>query len=150
MRGALPGTQILMDGKPLGTANSRGNFSITGLSEGRKRILLRKKNYRTREVTVTVAAGKEAVLEGAVLERAEGLLIFEALQPREISMTLEPAVGAEDYSGPRQFAQLPPQQELVAGTYNLTFSARGYVPETYTVEVSDRETKRIPVRLKKR
>jgi len=149
--GALSGTQVFVNGELVGTTGD-GPLRVPGVSPGDRRIELRKRGWRPKSLSVTIPAGGEGKIDTpqSVLERVGGVLLFQLQEPKKQALRIDPAKDVIDYEGPRQVPEAPAELPLPVGSYNLTFSAPGYVPETVSVQVGDRETKSIPSSLKKR
>jgi len=153
IRGAVRGTQVLVGGKQLGTVGADGSVTLTDVAAGSQTVELRKKGWRSKSVTVSLRPGADNAIEApeSVLERITGTITFLPQEPKTgMSAKIDPSQGVIEYDGPRQLSELPPQLAVPTGTYNITFSATGYQPETYTVQIADHSNMKVDVTLKKR
>jgi len=153
IRGAVRGTQVLVGGKQLGTVGADGGLTLTDVAAGSQTVELRKKGWRPKSVTVSLRPGADNAIEApeSVLERITGTITFLPQEPKTgMTAKIDPSQGVIEYDGPRQLSELPPQLAVPTGTYNITFSAAGYQPETYTIQIADHGNMRVDVTLKKR
>lgn len=153
IHGAVRGTQVLVGGKQLGTVGADGSLTLTDVVAGSQTVELRKKGWRSKSVTVTLRPGADNAIEApdSVLERITGTITFLPQDPKTgMTAKIDPSQGVIEYDGPRQLSELPPQLSVPTGTYNITFSATGYQPETYTVQIADHSNMKVDVTLKKR
>jgi hypothetical protein len=148
--GAVRGTQVLLDGKPVGTIGA-GPLRVEA-DMGAHVIALRRRGYRPKEFKMTLAPGvnRELGQPDSVLERLEGVMVFTIKPERNVSLTIEPGSEVIEYDQPRKYADAPARLVVPIGRYNLTFSSPGYTPETISVELIDRELKPISIELEKR
>src|SRR5262249_44676290 len=58
IKGALGGAQVLLGGKPVGTVDADGSFSLSNLPPGEHTIELRKDQYRPRRMAKRFSAGE--------------------------------------------------------------------------------------------
>ena len=153
IRGAVRGTQVLVGGKQAGAAGADGSVTVTDVAAGSQTVELRKKGWRSKTVTVSLSPGGDNAIDApqSVLERMTGTITFLAQEPKTgMTARIDPSQGVVEYDGPRQLAELPPQLSVPTGTYNITFSANGYQPETDTIQIADRDNLKVPITLKKR
>jgi len=157
IRGGTPGASlVLMPGnKVLGTIDAAGTFSTADLAPGEFILEVRKKGYRTRQLSVNLRPGVELPISSqAVLEPLTATLDFSRVEPRTgVSLQIQQASSPDDlpYSGPRNLTGLPARLQLPQGIYNLTFTAAGYEPETVNVTLRGTQDSLAPaIRLKKK
>src|SRR5690606_24616239 len=74
--GATPGAVVQVDQMDLGTVQSDGTFSASGISPGEHRVLLRKDGMRPQQITGQFRAGQTYQVTGgqAVLSKLVGTL----------------------------------------------------------------------------
>ena len=150
--GAVRGTQVFLGGKLVGTVGRDGSFQLADVTPGPQTIELRKRGWKSKAVKLAIQAGQPAALAppDSVLPRIEGTLRFVQREPKSgIAARIDPTANVIEYDGPREVNQVPAELKLPAGTYNITFSANGYAPDTYTIVVGDGDSKPIDIPLKK-
>jgi hypothetical protein len=144
IRGAAPGTVVLMDDAMSGTVESDGTFSAAGVAPGERQIELRLRGYAPRRLSRVFRAGETMELSEAeaAMERATGTVRLR-VKPAESRLTLR---RSEDVEGrPVQGAVLT----LVEGLYTLAARAPGYLEKSVTLQVIAGETKSIDLELEK-
>jgi len=152
LRGAVAGTQVSAGGRNLGAVDPTGSLAITDLAAGDHTLQLRLRNYRPKQVQVSLRSGEVVVgPPDSVVERMEGMITFNGAEPRSgMSLRIDQTDGEIRYSGPNPIPELPREVRLPPGSYNLTFAAPGYGPETVHVVLVDQRTLNMPVKLTRR
>jgi hypothetical protein len=91
IKGAPPGTQVLLDGKAIGTVQPDGTLSQPNLSPGDHTIELHRDQFRPKRISKHFNAGETVQLGGSdvALERAGGTLRLTVAPPdSRITMAL--------------------------------------------------------------
>ncbi len=83
IQGAMPGTEVILDGNPLGAVQPDGSFSASNLEPGAHTIELRKEAYRLKQFTRQFRAGQSVQLTAAEvsLETTLGTLRLSVSPP---------------------------------------------------------------------
>ena len=144
IREATPGTEVLLDQKPLGTVGDDGSFTASSVPPGEHTIELRKDQFVPKRIQRQFAAGRTVALLGgdAVLAAAIGTL----------RLTRAPADASVVYrrADETQGHELKVNQvDLPAGNYIFTARAAGYVDRTERVQIGAGETHPLELALAK-
>jgi len=144
IREATPGTEVLLDQKPLGTVGDDGSFTASSVPPGEHTIELRKDQFVPKRMQRQFAAGRTVALLGgdAVLAAAIGTL----------RLTRAPADASVVYrrADETQGHELKVNQvDLPAGNYIFTARAAGYVDRTERVQIGAGETHPLELALAK-
>jgi hypothetical protein len=115
IQGALPGTEILLDGASLGSVQADGSFHTTSVGPGDHTVELRKEGFDSRQIHEHFVAGSTIALgrAEAALEVAKGTVRI-TFTPPDASVTL--TRGGEPPIKITSGASI----SLPAGTYALT------------------------------
>ncbi|MBI3697602.1 MAG: PEGA domain-containing protein, partial [Acidobacteria bacterium] len=141
IRGAMPGTQVFLEGRSVGTVEADGSFSQGNLTPGDHTLELRKDQYRTKRLAKRFTAGETVQLSGGdvAMERAIGTLRLN-VSPAESRVTLN-----RQGEAPRPITDTT--LTLPEGTYTLTARAPNYAEKTVTVQLGGGETKTVDLGL---
>jgi hypothetical protein len=128
-----------------------GDLVFSNLPPGSHSLHLERRGYREKTLEVTIEPGIETELvpPASVLDRLTGSLQLK-VEPAGAGIRIDPTSNVVDYDGPRELNEVPNRLTLPSGTYNLTFSATGYVSQIINVQLLDRETKPVHLTLAKR
>jgi len=144
IRGGVAGASVLLDGKPVGTLQADGSFSMS-LAPGEHTIELRKESYKHRRIQKQFPAGATVQLAGAevAMERGLGMLRLK-VSPSGARVMIR------GKSEPAARARLVAEESisLPEGSYVLTASAPKHADYSTSVEIEVDEVKNLEVRLK--
>ncbi len=142
LAGAFPGTQVLVDGKVVGTAGPDGGMTAVQVAPGNHRVELRKEEYKPKTYDLNFSAGENRTLTGpdVVLEATFGTLTI-SVTPPNAQLSLQ-------RSGEAQARPLTASSvHLPAGSYTLSATLPHYVTHSETFEIAGGNTKTITVEL---
>ncbi len=141
IRGALAGSEVLLDRKAVGTVQPDGTFALSNLTPGEHTVELRKDQYRPKQIRRNFSAGEAVVLTGAevAMERAGGTLRLN-LSPADAKVTI--ARGGEQ---PRPVTDVV--LSVPEGSYTLVARAPNYGDKTVSIQVGPGETKVVELSL---
>ena len=140
--GGIPGTQVVVDGKPLGTTGQDGSLPASQLPPGSHTVILRKDTYKPKTFELNFAAGKDVTLTGAdvVLEALFGTLNV-AVNPAGAQLTIQ-------RSGETQSRPLAGNSvHLAEGSYTITATAPHFRQQSTSVEIATGGTKNVTLQL---
>ncbi len=140
--GALPGTQVLVDGKLAGTAGPDGGMPPVQVSPGTRRVQLRKDDYKPKTYDLNFSAGENRTITGAdvLLEATFGMLAL-SVTPANAQLTIQRAGEAQARPLAAGSTRLP------VGTYIVSASLPHFVPHSETFEIGGGNTRNIAVGL---
>jgi hypothetical protein len=141
IRGAVPGAEVTLDRKPLGTVGSDGSFSASNLPPGEHSVEIRKDQYRPRQIRRQFNAGEAVVLESGdvALERALATLRIN-VAPAETRVMIA-------RSGETPRAVVDTTLNLGEGSYTLTGRAPEHIEKTVTVSLIAGESRTVELHL---
>ena len=142
LQGVLPGAQVVVDQKVLGTVRDDGAFSTSGINPGEHTIEIRKEQYRTKRIVRSFGAGEAVRLAGieVALEAALGV-VHLSVSPADSQVTI--ARVGEAQSRPVRETNL----NLPEGTYILKATAPSHAARSVTLHVAAGETKTVDLSL---
>jgi len=144
IRGGLPGTEVLLDEKSIGTVGDDGSFTASGVKPGDHTVDLRRERYQPKRVARTFRAGQTMTLAGAdaILAAAVGV-VKVARTPAEASVSYRRA-------DEQQTHELKENQlDLAPGAYVFTARAPGFAERTERVQLSAGEIHLVELALAK-
>ncbi|MBZ5672547.1 MAG: PEGA domain-containing protein [Acidobacteriia bacterium] len=142
LQGVLPGAEVVVDQKVLGTVNDDGVFSATGITPGEHSIELRKERYRTKRIVRSFAAGETVRLGENEVAADAGLgVVHLSVSPSDSQVTI--ARVGEAQSRPVRETTL----NLPEGTYILKAAAPSHAARSVTLRVAAGETKTVDLNL---
>jgi serine/threonine protein kinase len=140
--GALPGTQVLLDGKLVGTAGQDGGMPAVQVAPGSHRVELRKEEYKPKIYDLSFSAGENKALPAAdvVLEATFGTLVV-SVTPPNAQLTIQ-------HSGEAQARPLTANSvHLPVGSYTVSAALPHFVPHSITFEIAAGSTKNVTLEL---
>ena len=142
LAGALPGTQVLLDGKLAGTAGQDGAMPAVQVAPGSHVVHLRKDEYKPKTFQLSFTAGENKTLTGAdvVLEATFGTLAV-SVTPANAQLTIQ-------RSGEAQARPLTANSvHLAEGSYTVTAALPHFVAHSVTVEIAGGSSKNLTLQL---
>ncbi len=144
VRGAAPGTGILLGDKHLGTIGPDGSLSAGNIPPGEHAIGLRREGFANKHVTKTFHAGDTVVLTGADLAMvATTGVIRLALNPADAQATYRHS--DETQWHPVRDSNL----KLESGSYVFTAKALGFTDRVERIQLAAGETRTVELTLQK-
>jgi serine/threonine protein kinase len=140
--GAIPGTQVVVDGKAVGTVGQDGALPVAQLTPGSHTVILHKDDYKPKTFQLNFGAGRDVNLTGSdvVLEPTFGTLTV-AVAPAGAQVTVQ-------RSGESQARQMTGNSiHLPEGSYTITASAPHFTQQSTTVEIATGSTKNVTLQL---
>jgi hypothetical protein len=142
LRGAAPGTQVLLDGAALGTVGANGLLEFAQVAPGEHVVELRRDRMAPKRNPRQFRAGETVELSGAdVTLAAAGGTIRLNVTPASAQLTIK---GPGD-AAPKPFSGNTLQ--LPEGTYVITAKAPNYADRSQTVVLASGETKSVDIPL---
>ena len=135
IRNSVPGAQVLLDEKGVGVIGPDGTLSVSNVTPGKRKIVLRKEKFEPREIEREFVANGSVEISGA-LESALGTLRVE-LTPADADARLTLRREGENTDRPISDLVL----RLEAGTYTVSASAAGFKDYGATLRLGVDETK---------
>ena len=138
IRGAMAGTEVLVDRKNAGTVGPDGSFSLSAIHPGDHTIELRREPYRPKLLQRSIHAGQAVVLAGAdvVLAAANGAIRLTR-NPASATITYRRGDEAESHEARGN------QIELPAGNYTFSASAPEFTESTQRVQLAAGENREV-------
>jgi hypothetical protein len=138
IRGALAGTEILVDQKVAGTVGPDGLFSAGEIQPGEHTIELRREQHQPKRLQRAFQAGQAVVLAGpeVVLASTNGTIRLTR-NPASASVTYRRGDEAEAHEIRGS------QIELPAGTYTFAATAPGFLEFTARVQLAAGESREV-------
>ncbi|MEN2768564.1 carboxypeptidase regulatory-like domain-containing protein [Ornithinibacillus xuwenensis] len=156
--GEITGTVQTEDGEPIAGAtvrvenenisvqtNDQGRYSV-GVSTGEHVVSISAIGYETAEETVVVENIGDVVNLNVNLQASDRMSIYgQVINPSTGEGVQDVTVTAKDESGLVEFSTITDEDgqyllnELLAGTYQVTFEKEGYLPITETVDITTGE-----------
>jgi hypothetical protein len=140
--GGIPGTQILVDGKQVGTVSADGTLAGAQVASGAHTVHLSRDEYKPKTFRLNFGSGKEVTLTGAdvALEGTFGVLTVN-VTPAGAQMTIQ-------RSGEAQPRPLTANSlHLSEGLYTVTASAPHFITQAASVEITTGGTKNVTLQL---
>jgi hypothetical protein len=141
IRGAMPGSMVVLSDNPIGMVQDDGSFNASGLTPGQHVVELRKESYRSRKIEKRFDAGATVELSAAdtTLERMPGTL----------KLRVTPADAKVMVARQGEAARLAPDStlSLPEGSYTVQAQAPNYAERSVTVAIAAGETKTIDLSL---
>jgi eukaryotic-like serine/threonine-protein kinase len=152
IRGGYPGTQVLLDDKPVGTVQADGTLGLQNILPGDHAIALRKDHFVAKQLQRRFIAGSEIAITGAeaVLMSAAGELriIFSPTDAQVILSKSEPQTkDARSMEWAPMKVASGASMSLPPGTYTLTARIAGDITRTKVVEVVAGQSKSVDLHL---
>jgi serine/threonine protein kinase len=150
VQGAIPGTRVSIGGRVL-TADSNGELRLE-VQPGTNSVTLSKDGYKLRTLNSIVALGSSWLVprSQAHLEPISGTFLFAKRDPaRGVRLTIQQIRGVP-LEVPINYEEAPDSVVLPVGSYNLTFEAPGYKPETVTAGLAESEKLQMDINLQRR
>jgi len=144
IRGAAPGTEVLLDQKAIGSVGVDGSLNSGAISPGDHTIDLRHDQYMPKHLQRSFKAGQTVVLSGQdvlLAAAATNGTIRLARTPPDATVTYRRA----DETQPHELRG--PQIELPAGTYIFAGHAQGYSDKQERVQIAVGETRSVELAL---
>jgi tetratricopeptide (TPR) repeat protein len=137
VRGGVPGAEVALDGRLLGTVRSDGSFSASNVQPGTHAIRLAKQYYRTKQLEREFASAGVVEVDGS-LERSVGTLRIQVLPETATARLRLRREGetAEQAISDRTLYLEP-------GTYTVTAAAEGFQEYAATVRLQLNEVRTI-------
>ena len=138
IRGALAGTEVLVDQKIAGTVGPDGLFNLNSVSPGDHTIELRREQYQPKRLQRSFRAGQAVALTAAdaVLISANGTVRINR-SPASATVSYRRGEDAETHEVHGSQIDLPP------GTYTFAASAPGFLAWTTRVQLASGESKEV-------
>ena len=142
LAGGLPGTQVVLDGKPVGTVGQDGTMQAVQVPAGSHSVVLRRDDYRAKTFQLNFAGGKDVTLSGSdvALEGTFGTLVL-AVTPSGAQVTIQKA--GEGQAHPLSGTSV----HLAEGSYTVTATAPHFNQQSTTVEIATGRTKNVTLQL---
>jgi hypothetical protein len=129
IRGGIPDSEVLLDGRRLGVVQPDGTFTASGIEPGQHTVQIRKERYKTVELAHDFAAGKTVEIPGGLVASV-GVLNIRVIPP-DVAVKLELRREGETTRRPVTGRPL----ELTEGLYTVIASAPGYQGTEATVKI---------------
>jgi len=138
IRGAMAGSEVLVDQKSAGTVGPDGLFSLGAIQPGDHTIELRREQYLPKRWQRAFHAGQAVVLAGAdvVLAAANGAIRL-VRNPASATITYRRGDEAESHEARGNQIELPP------GSYAFSASAPGFAEATTRVQLAAGENREV-------
>jgi hypothetical protein len=138
IRGAMAGSEVLVDRKNAGTVGPDGSFSLGDIQPGDHTIELRREQYQPKRWQRSFHAGQAVVLEGTdvVLAAANGIIRL-ARNPASATITYRRGDETESHEVRGNQIDLPP------GSYAFSASAPGFGESTTRVLLAAGENREL-------
>ena len=139
--GAVPGTQVVLDGKALGAVGQDGTLAAVQVAPGSHTVRLSREEYKTKTLQLNFTAGNNTILSGTdvVLEGAFGNLAV-AVSPNGAQVLLH-----RQGEPQRPLAANP--MRLPEGMYTVTVNAPHFISQSTNVEVAAGTTRSVTIQL---
>ena len=133
--GALAGVSVAVGGVASGTTNANGAYSISGIPAGNYNVTFTRSGYSVQSRAVDLTTSKTVslaltplvttvTLSGTVTSSAGGALAGVSVAVGGVASGTTNANGAYSISG------------IPSGSYTVTYSCSGYVPQSLVVDLS--------------
>ena len=136
IRGAAPGTQVVMDGNPLGTVSPAGTLEFAQVAPGEHVVELRRDRFAPKRAPRQFRAGETVELAGAdVTLSSAGATLRVSVNPANAQLTIK---------GPGDAAPRPVQPgtlQLSEGMYVITAKAPNHADRTQSITLSAGDNK---------
>jgi hypothetical protein len=138
IRGAMAGSEVLVDRKRAGTVGPEGSFRLSAIQPGGHTIELRRDQYLPKQLQRAFHAGQAVVLAGAdvVLAAANGTIRLKR-DPPSATITYRRGDETDSHAAPGN------QIELPAGSYAFSASAPGFAELTTRVQLAAGEDREV-------
>jgi hypothetical protein len=138
IRGAMAGSEVLVDRKSAGTVGPEGSFRLSAIQPGDHAIELRRDQYLPKRLQRAFHAGQAVVLAGAdvVLAAANGTIRLKRTPP-SATITYRRGDETESHEAPGN------QIELPAGSYAFSASAPGFAEFNTRVQLAAGEDREV-------
>ena len=138
IRGAMAGSEVLVDQKSAGTVGPDGLFSLGAIQPGDHTIELRREQYLPKRWQRAFHAGQAVVLAGSdvVLAAANGAIRLTR-NPASATITYRRGDEAESHEARGNQIELPP------GSYAFSANAPGFAESTTRVQLAAGETREV-------
>jgi hypothetical protein len=136
IRGAMAGTEVLVDQKSAGKVGPDGSFSLGAVHPGDHIIELRREQYRPKRLERSIHAGQTVVLTGTdvALASANGAIRL-ARNPASVTITYRRGDETESHEARGNQIELPP------GSYVFSARAPGFTESTSRVQLAAGESR---------
>jgi serine/threonine-protein kinase len=135
-----PASEVLIDGKSVGTTRPDGEFSLTSLDAGKHSVQVRHDQFKPLQVDQTLTAGKTVEMDGT-LESLLGTLHID-VTPADAHLRVRREGDARDREVTGHSASVP------EGNYTVTGSAPHFQDGAATVKVTANHTANATLALK--
>jgi len=138
----MPGTQVLVDNKPVGTVAPDGTMPVVQVSPGGHSVQLHKDEYKTKNFQMNFVAGKDVTLANAdvTMEAAYGTLVV-AVNPAGAQVTVQRAGEAQARTLSANSVHLP------EGQYTVTAASPHFITQSASVEIALGSTRNLNLQL---
>lgn len=138
IRGAMAGTEVVVNQKSAGTVGPDGSFSLSAIQPGEQTIELRREQYLPKRLQRSIHAGQTVVLAGAdvVLAAANGTIRLTR-NPASATITYRRGDETESHEARENQIELPP------GNYVFSASAPGFTEFTTRVQLAAGENRAV-------
>lgn len=144
LRGALPGTQVLLDGRPVGTVAPDGTLSAGGIQPGEHALELRREGFKTAQLRRAFRSNDTITLSGADVQLVSAMGTLRLVKnPPDSQVSWR----RTDEQTPHPIAGT--QLELPAGSYVILARAAGHTDRTQNVQLGSGETRTVDVQLQR-
>jgi hypothetical protein len=144
LRGALPGTQVFLDGRAVGTVAPDGTLSAGGIQPGEHALELRREGFKAAQLRRAFRPNDTVTLSGADVQLVSAMGTLRLIKnPPEAQVSWRRA--DEQTAHPVTGTQL----ELPAGSYVVQARAAGYADRTQNVQLGSGETRTVDIQLQK-
>jgi hypothetical protein len=119
-----PGSQLVLDGRDVGSAGADGSFVLPDVVEGQHELVVTKENYRETSATFLLAKNEDKQLS-LPMEWLGGFL----------SVSAEPAGSSIHVTGSRYLEGQFSNVKFPSGSYTVTVSSIGYIAQTRQFQI---------------
>ena len=142
LAGALPGTQVLLDGKLVGTAGPDGAVADVQFAPGNHLVELHKDQYKPKKYELSFSPGENRTLTGTdvALEPTFGTLAV-SVTPPNAQLTVQRSGEAQAHPLAGNSAH------LAEGSYIVTATLPHFVPKSVNVEIAAGGSKNVSLQL---
>jgi hypothetical protein len=142
--GGTPGSEVLIDGKSVGTVGPDGSLNASGIAPGDHQVEIRRDQFAPKRFTRNFRAGQPTAVAGADAALASAAttgIIRITRNPADTRVTYRKS----DDPNPKEMSG--PQIELAPGSYVFYGQAPGYTTRTERVLIGAGETRTIELAL---
>jgi hypothetical protein len=120
-----PGSLLLLDGNPVGNADTQGFLSLPAVPAGNHELVAKNDSYQDAHLQFELASGEDKPVS-LPLTWMGGYL----------AVSVQPGGAAVTVAGTQTFTVGPAEVKCPPGTYTLTASLDGYSSQTRTIQIA--------------